>query len=250
MSPKVIIVTGASKGLGAAIARYLLGQSHKLVLAARSAEPLAALQRAHPGQVDYVAGDMTDVKMPEKLVSLAVKAFGRLDGLVLNHGLLVSQKFADFSADEFRTLYDVNVFSCMAMAQCAIPEIRKTKGCILWVSSGAARRAYQGWSGYASSKAAVNALSTCLAFEEKEITSLTIEPGRVDTDMQAQIRSAGKDTMDKTQFDDFVNAFEQGQLLKPEQPGHVMARVVVDPIKELSGQNLRWNSPELASYQD
>lgn len=141
--------------------------------------------------------------------------------------------------------YSSYIMANLMQAQCAIPEIRKTKGCILWVSSGAARRAYQGWSGYASSKAAVNALSTCLAFEEKEITSLTIEPGRVDTDMQAQIRSAGKDTMDKTQFDDFVNAFEQGQLLKPEQPGHVMARVVVDPIKELSGQNLRCVRPSL-----
>ncbi|KAG6002248.1 hypothetical protein E4U21_003285 [Claviceps maximensis] len=249
MSPKVIIVTGASKGLGAAMARYLLGQSHNLVLAARSAEPLESMKRAHPGQVEYVAGDMTDSKMPEKLVSLAVKAFGQLDGLVLNHGLLVSQKLDNFSADEFKTVYNVNVFSCVEMAQVAIPEIRKTKGCILWVSSGAARRAYQGWSAYASSKAAINSLSTCLAFEEKEITSLTIEPGRVDTDMQTQIRSAGKDSMDKTQFDDFVDTFAQGQLLRPEQPGNVMARFVVNPDKTLSGQNLKWNSPALLPYQ-
>ncbi|KAG5984559.1 hypothetical protein E4U55_004215 [Claviceps digitariae] len=240
MPPKVIIVTGASRGLGAAITNHLLGQSHKLVLTARSAEPLEALKRAHPGQVEYVAGDMTDSQMPEKLVSLAVKAFGQLDGLVLNHGLLLSRKFGEFAADEFKNLYNVNVFSCMAMAQGAIPEIRKSKGCILWVSSGAARRAYQGWSAYASSKAAINSLSTCLAFEEKDITSLTIEPGRVDTDMQAQIRSSGKDTMDKTQFDDFVGAFEQGQLLKPEQPGNVMARFVVGPDKKLSGQNLKY----------
>jgi NADP-dependent 3-hydroxy acid dehydrogenase YdfG len=57
-SPKVFIVTGASKGLGAAITRHLLGQSHKVVLAARSAAPLEAFKTAHPGQVEYVAGDM------------------------------------------------------------------------------------------------------------------------------------------------------------------------------------------------
>ncbi|KAG5916121.1 hypothetical protein E4U53_004361 [Claviceps sorghi] len=272
MSPKVIIVTGASRGLGAAIASHLLAHAHKLVLAARSPEPLACLKSAHPAQVEYVAGDMTDAQMPARLVALAVKAFGRLDGLVLNHGLLVSQKFASLSAQEFNNIYDVNVFSCVAMAQEAIPELRKTNGCILWVSSGAARKAYQGWSAYASSKAAINSVSTCIAFEEKDITSLTIEPGRVDTDMQALIRSHGKDTMDKTQFDDFVDAFDQGQLLKPEQPGNVMARFVANPTKELSGQNLkcvallpanfpfppvcitdetaRWNSPELVSYQD
>ncbi|QPG96747.1 hypothetical protein C2857_005155 [Epichloe festucae Fl1] len=232
MPNKVIIVTGASKGLGAAITKFLLSQSHKLVLAARSAEPLESLKRAHPGQVEYIA------------------AFGQLDGLVLNHGLLVSEKFEKTSIDAFKTLYDVNVFSCLAMAQAAIPEIRKTKGCILWVSSGAARRAYQGWSAYGSSKAALNSLSTHLAFEEKDITSVAVEPGRVDTDMQGQIRSSGQDSMDRTQYDTFIDAFERGQLLKPEQPGNVIARFVARPNKDLSGHNLSWNSPELASYQE
>ncbi|GAB0138152.1 hypothetical protein EsDP_00006396 [Epichloe bromicola] len=250
MPHKVIIVTGASKGLGAAITKFLLSQSHKLVLAARSAEPLESLRRAHPGQVEYLAGDMTDAEMPGKLTHLAVQAFGQLDGLVLNHGLLVSEKFEKTSIDAFKALYDVNVFSCLAMAQAAIPEIRKTEGCILWVSSGAARRAYQGWSAYGSSKAALNSLSTHLAFEEKDITSVAVEPGRVDTDMQGQIRSSGRDSMDRAQYDTFIDAFERGQLLKPEQPGNVIARFVASPNKNLSGHNLSWNSPELASYQE
>lgn len=62
-SSKVFIVTGASKGLGAAVAQYLLGQSHKVVLAARSAELLEGFKTAHPGQVEYVAGDMTDAEV-------------------------------------------------------------------------------------------------------------------------------------------------------------------------------------------
>ena len=60
MSPKVFIVTGASKGLGAAITQRLLSQSHKVVLAARSQELLEVVKRAHPDQVQYVAGDLTD----------------------------------------------------------------------------------------------------------------------------------------------------------------------------------------------
>lgn len=59
MSTKVFIVTGASKGIGAAIARHLLGQSHKVVLAARSGDLLEALKKQYPGQVEYVAGDIT-----------------------------------------------------------------------------------------------------------------------------------------------------------------------------------------------
>lgn len=62
-TPKVFIVTGASKGVGAAITRHLLSQSHKVVLAARSAELLEEFKTAHPGQVEYVAGDMTDAEV-------------------------------------------------------------------------------------------------------------------------------------------------------------------------------------------
>lgn len=66
MSPKVFIVTGASKGIGAAVAQRLLSQSHNVVLVARSQEPLEAVKKSHPGQVEYVAGDVTDasVKLP------------------------------------------------------------------------------------------------------------------------------------------------------------------------------------------
>lgn len=60
MASKVFIVTGASKGLGAAVARYLLQQSHKVVVTARSEEPLVALKKSHPGHVEYVVGDIVD----------------------------------------------------------------------------------------------------------------------------------------------------------------------------------------------
>lgn len=62
-SSKVIIVTGATRGIGLAIAQYLLKDSHKVVLAARSKDQLEALKAAHPGQVEYVAGDLADLKV-------------------------------------------------------------------------------------------------------------------------------------------------------------------------------------------
>lgn len=63
MKSKVIIVTGASKGIGAAIVAWLLGQSHKVVVTARSEAPLQALKKSHPGQVEYLAGDITDLSV-------------------------------------------------------------------------------------------------------------------------------------------------------------------------------------------
>ncbi|QUC17618.1 uncharacterized protein UV8b_01859 [Ustilaginoidea virens] len=250
MPHKVFIVTGASKGLGAAVAKHLLGQSHKVVLAARSAAPLAALQKAHPGQVEYLAGDMTDPAMPGALAGLAVSAFGKIDGLVINHGLIVSERIDKISLQTFKNLYDVNVFSCLAMAQAALGELRKSKGCIVWVSSGAAQKPYAGWSAYGSSKAVLNSLSSHLAVEERDITSITVSPGRIDTDMQAEVRSGGMEAMDEAQYKSFVDAFQQGKLLKPEQPGSVIARFVASPQRDLSGKNLTWNSPEMAPYHD
>lgn len=117
----------------------------------------------------------------------------------------------------------------------------------MWLSSGAATKPYTAWAAYGSSKAAVNSISTHLAVEEPDITSITVAPGRVDTDMQAVLRASGKDTMNKAQYETFVEAFEQGKLLKPEQPGHVVARFVAGPQKDLSGQSLKYVSTQHTS---
>jgi NAD(P)-dependent dehydrogenase (short-subunit alcohol dehydrogenase family) len=104
-----------------------------------------------------------------------------------------------------------------------------------------------------------------LAVEETDITSVSFGPGRVDTDMQGVIREKGKDSMDQAMHQNFVDAHEQGELLRPEQPGNVIAKFVANPLHKLSGQYIRyvrrpesqcqlltipsWNSPELAAYQ-
>ncbi|PON21409.1 hypothetical protein TGAM01_v209710 [Trichoderma gamsii] len=238
MTSKVFIVTGASKGLGAAIVQHLLAQSHKVVVTARSESPLQKLKEAHPTHI------------AERLTALAVNSFGKLDGVVINHGVLEPKKFADESIQDTKAFYDVNLFSYIAMARASLKEVKKTKGCIVWVSSGAALKAYQAWSTYGSAKAAVNSMAAHLAVEETDVTSVSFGPGRVNTDMQAVIREKGKDTMAKAQHQNFVDALEQGELLRPEQPGNVIAKFVANPLHQLSGQYINWNSPELAAYQE
>ncbi|KAI5467906.1 hypothetical protein BGZ63DRAFT_372497 [Mariannaea sp. PMI_226] len=249
MASKVFIVTGASKGIGAAITKHLLEHSHKVVIAARSPGPLEDLKKSHPDQIQFIHGDMTQPDLPTKLTDLAVSAFGRLDGVVINHGVLEPKRFADTTLEEWRWVYDVNVFSGIAMAKAALAELRKSKGCIVWVSSGAATGAYVAWGSYGSGKAACNSIVAHIAAEEPDITSVAIAPGRVDTDMQGVLRSAGKDTMDKAQYETFTEAYEQGTLLRPEQPGNVMAKFVANPLKALSGKFFKWDSPEVAAYQ-
>jgi NAD(P)-dependent dehydrogenase (short-subunit alcohol dehydrogenase family) len=115
-----------------------------------------------------------------------------------------------------------------------IPELRKTKGCVAWVSSGAAVSCYTAWGAYGSSKAAMNSLAGHLTVEEPDITSVCISPGRVDTEMQKVIRENGGE-MKEADLQDFTEVFEKGELYAPETPGNAIAQFVMDPKREQSG---------------
>jgi NAD(P)-dependent dehydrogenase (short-subunit alcohol dehydrogenase family) len=146
----------------------------------------------------------------------------------------------------------------------AIPHLRATKGRVIFTSSGAATKAYTSWGAYGSSKAALNSLSQHIAVEEPDITAVAVSPGRVDTDMQKEIREKGT-AMLKKDYEDFKSAFEEGKLVRPEQSGGVIARLSVNAKPELSGKyfkyvsgtstsypvtnHCRWDAPELAEYR-
>ncbi|RDL40848.1 NAD(P)-binding Rossmann-fold containing protein [Venustampulla echinocandica] len=247
---KVIIVTGASRGIGLAIANYLLHASHKLVLVARSAEPLEKLKSEYPGQVEVVAADLADFSVGNKVVDAGLKAFSRIDGLILNHGTLSPVKrIADSTPEEWRSAFDVNFFSNLAFIKAALPSLRQSHGRIILTSSGAAVGAYSAWGAYGSSKAALNHLAATLTIEEPDISSIAIRPGVVDTEMQKEVRGHAT-TMDAKDAEKFRGLHEQGKLLRPEQPGNVMARLALGAGRELSGKLWNWNDKELSDFQD
>lgn len=249
--PKVIILTGASRGIGLAIAHFLLKQSHKLVLVARSEPPLRELEKQYNGNVAVLAGDLSDLSVGERAVDLAKTYWEKLDGLIVNHGVLDPVKrLADSSAEEWRAAYDVNFFSAIAMSKAALPELRKSKGRIIFTSSGAATGAYPTWGAYGSSKAALNHLAMTLAAEEMDITTVSVRPGVVDTEMQRDIREKHNTAMDEKDAARFAELKKTGGLLKPEQPGHVMAKLVLGAPKELSGKFLTWDAEELKAFRD
>ena len=118
--------------------------------------------------------------------------------------------------------------------------LRETNGRIVFTSSGAAQHPYVSWGPYGSSKAAMNSLAQHIAVEEPSITTVTVNPGRTDTAMQKEIRDQGKGVMAEAERGTFVTSFEQGKLNKPEGPGHVMAKLVIDASQDLSGKFLRY----------
>lgn len=250
-SSKVVILTGASRGIGLAAAHYLLKQSHKLVVVARSEQPLRDLEKQYPEQVAVLAGDLSDLSLGHTAVELARQRYSKLDGVIVNHGVLDPVKrLADSTAEEWRAAYETNFFSAIALAKAALQPLRETKGCMILVSSGAAANAYPTWGAYGSAKAAMNHLAMTLASEEKDITSIAIRPGVVDTEMQRDIREKHNTAMDASDTKRFAELKSSGGLLQPEQPGHVMAKLVVNPPAELSGKFLSWNAEELKSFQE
>lgn len=118
----------------------------------------------------------------------------------------------------------------------ALPELRKAKGRIVFTSSGAATAAVSTWGAYGSSKAALNHLALTLSVEEPDVTTVSIRPGVVDTEMQRQLREVHHKAMEKQDAERFFTLHKEGNTLKPEQPGNVMARLVLDAPKEISGK--------------
>ncbi|PYI32107.1 short-chain dehydrogenase [Aspergillus indologenus CBS 114.80] len=252
MSSKTIIVTGASRGIGLAIAKYLLTapQSHNVVVIARSAEPLQQLKEQYSQQVAVLNGDLSDFSLAQKSVDLALKTFGRLDGMVLNHGILGQVgKVAGADPEQWKQGFDVNFMSLVAFVKAGLPALRESKGKIIFTSSGAAVSAYRGWGLYGATKAAMNHLALTLGEEEPDVTSISIRPGMVDTEMQRQLREDHATTLEPQVHAKFTGAYESGKLLKVEQPSHVMAKLVLDAPSSLSGKFLNWNDALLEDFQ-
>ncbi|PNS15814.1 hypothetical protein CAC42_4266 [Sphaceloma murrayae] len=249
-SPKVIILTGASRGIGLAAAHFLLKQNHNLVVVARSRGPLDNLKQQYGDQVQVLSGDLSDFSLGKSALDLATSTWNRLDGLILNHGVLDPvARVAQANPEEWRKCFDINFFSFVASVQACLPALRESKGRIVMCSSGASTSAYSTWGAYGATKAAMNHLAATLATEEPDVTTVSMRPGVVDTDMQRAIREDHSSIMDKHAAERFAGFHAEGKLLKPEQPGHVMAQLALEAPKDISGVFLSWDDERLAAFQ-
>jgi len=155
----VVIVTGASSGMGEATARALHKAGARPVLAARRADRLERLSK-ELGDAPTFTTDVTEADDIARLVQGTVERYGRIDGLVNNAGASLAGNVAEVDVDEFRRNLELNVIAPVAVLQAVVPVMRKTGGgTIVNVSSGTTRRVAVGLSPYASSKAALNMLS-------------------------------------------------------------------------------------------
>jgi NAD(P)-dependent dehydrogenase (short-subunit alcohol dehydrogenase family) len=197
------MITGASRGLGLALARTLATRGWSLVIDARGAEALEAARAelAATTTVRAVTGDVADEAHRTRLIEEA-RTLGGLDLLVNNASLLGPSPQPSLDAYPLNVLEDVyraNVFAPLRLIQLALPLLKESNdGRILNVTSDAAVEGYEGWGGYGSSKAAFEQLSNVLAAEQPGLRVYWVDPGDMNTQMQ-QEAFPGEDVSDRPQ---------------------------------------------------
>lgn len=182
------LITGASRGLGAAIARELVA-THELLLGARSADALAPILAELPGATGWPVA-LTD----HPAVAAAAEPIGRLDVLVHNAGIADLGTVAESSVEQWRSTLEVNLIAVAELTRVLLPALRVANGHVVLINSGAGLRANAGWASYAASKFGLRAFADALRLEEPALRVTSIFPGRIDTDMQrAIVADEGRD---------------------------------------------------------
>ncbi len=245
----VVIVTGASRGMGAEAARWLGRAGAAVALTARNQTALdevAADLAQHGGDSMTLPADVSDPASCIHVTEQVLERFGRLDGLINNAGILepvVPVRMADVGA--WRHNIEVNLMGSFYMISAVLAPLRKRRGRIVNVSSGAAVNAVAGWSAYCAAKAGLTHFTRVLAVEEPDVTAISLRPGVVDTQMQGVIREKGPGNMDPDKTDYFQNLKAEGKLAPPEIPARSMAWLALRAPVEWSGRFMEYDDPEI-----
>jgi NAD(P)-dependent dehydrogenase (short-subunit alcohol dehydrogenase family) len=206
----VAIVTGASRGLGLAVARELAARGWALVIDARGETSLdrATAELARITDVIAVAGDVSDDAHRSRLVDAATR-LGGLDLVVNNASILgpsPQPPLATYPLDVLTRVYEVNAVAPLALAQRALPLLRdSSRGAIVNITSDAGVEPYEGWGGYGSSKAALDQLGNILGAEVPAVRVYTFDPGDMHTQMH-QEAFPGEDISDRPEPETVVPA--------------------------------------------
>ena len=201
---KVAVITGASQGLGFALAHELDRHGWTLVLdardAARLAESVEGLAHAHP-----IAGDVTDAGHRAALAARAAELGGA--NLLVNNastlGASPQPTIAELTPEVLEEVVRTNLQAPVELVRVLLPQLRATGGTVLNISSDAAVEGYPGWGGYGASKAALDQLSRVLAAEEPDLRVYAVDPGDMRTRMH-QDAFPGEDISDRPPPEDVV----------------------------------------------
>ncbi|WP_299638236.1 SDR family oxidoreductase [uncultured Ruegeria sp.] len=210
MQEKTVLITGASRGIGAEAGRVFAAAGANVALVARSHDQIDALAAELGNQAIALACDVSDFAQVEKAVATCVDRFGGLDVLIGNAGV-IDPIFHLSNADTaaWSKAIDINLKGIFYGMRAALPVMRAAGGgSILTISSGAASNPVEAWSHYCASKAGAKMLTECLHLEEAHngIRAMGLSPGTVATDMQRSIKASGINPVSQLDWDVHIPA--------------------------------------------
>lgn len=207
---RTVVITGASRGIGADAARVFAAAGANLALLARSADSLAALVEEIGGNALAFACDVSQPAAVAAALQKAHEEFGSLDILINNAGVIDPiARIEDSDPETWGQLMDINIKGVFNGIHAALPLMKSNGGgTIINIGSGAAYNALEGWSAYCTSKAGVLMLTRALHLEEGDngIRVLSLSPGTVATEMQRKIKSSGINPVSQIDWNDHVPA--------------------------------------------
>ena len=227
---KVVVITGASSGLGEATARHLSGLGASVVLGARRVDRLRSLSDEltdRGGKALALATDVTVCDQVKRLADAAVEKYGRVDVMINNAGLMPQSLLERLKIDEWDRMIDVNIKGVLYGIAAALPHMKQQKsGHIVNVSSVAGHKVRPGGTVYSATKHAVRVISEGLRQEVKpyNIRTTVVSPGAVDTELPDTITDPDVSVAMRKFYDDFAipaDSFARAVAFAMSQPDDV-----------------------------
>ena len=207
LSGKTVVVTGASRGIGASAARVFADAGANVALLARSAAPLEALAAEIGARALALPCDVSDFGAVEAALAKAKSQFGSLDILIANAGMIDPiARLTEADPTDWAHLIQVNISGVFNIMRAGVPMMNKQGGTVISIGSGAAQRPLEGWSAYCSSKAGSLMLMRALDLEEREngLRVMSLSPGTVATQMQREIKASGINAVSQLDWEDHI----------------------------------------------
>lgn len=215
LNQKTVVITGASRGIGAAAARQFADAGANVVLLARSSGEINQLALEIGKAALAIPCDVSNYQDVQSAMTAAVDKFGGLDVLINNAGVI--EPIALLTASDpaqWGDVIDINLKGVYYGMRAAMPIMQAAGGgTIITLSSGAAHNALEGWSHYCASKAGAAMLTMCAHKEAPEIRTFGLSPGTVATDMQRSIKASGVNPVSAMDWDDHIPPEWIGQAL-------------------------------------
>ena len=234
LTDKVAIVTGASRGIGEAIAKQLSSCGAKIILIARNSDQLVAVKEtiiSNGGIAESIAGDVSNLNSISEIVTNTIDKWGRIDILVNNAGIARDNIIMRMNENEWDSVMNINLKGCFnGIKSVARPMIKNKAGRIINITSVIGQIGNAGQSNYAASKAGIMGLTKSMAKElgSRNITVNAVAPGYITTDMTNELNDEVKEQL--------KSSIPLGRLGTPDDVANLVCFLASDEAGYITGQ--------------